>query len=154
MSIQGVDKRNEISRERLIRDTRPFFLRLLAGLGAPFAVAVAGLVLCVMAVFVPALSDVCLLVGLLYALIPRRGVEDVPFRVPHYSGGVDPNEIDSKTGKPKRGRGIAFMGNRGLDNAECWGADTDVKRHWFFWVLPAQVKPKGLCRCASTLSSG
>jgi len=144
MSIQGVDKRNEISRERLIRDTRPFFLRLLAGLGAPFAVAVAGLVLCVIAVCVPALADVCLLVGLLYALIPRRGVEDVPFRVPKYSGGVDPNEIDSKTGKPKRGRGIAFMGNRGQDNAECWGADTDVKRHWFFLGSTGAGKTEGL----------
>ncbi|WP_254813438.1 type IV secretory system conjugative DNA transfer family protein [Xanthomonas campestris] len=144
MSIQGVDKRNEISRERLIRDTRPFFLRLLAGLGAPFAVAVAGLVLCVIAVFVPALADVCLLVGLLYALIPRRGVEDVPFRVPKYSGGVDPNEIDSKTGKPKRGRGIAFMGNRGQDDAECWGADTDVKRHWFFLGSTGAGKTEGL----------
>ncbi|HDS1082346.1 TPA: IcmO-like type IV secretion system protein [Stenotrophomonas maltophilia] len=144
MSIQGVDKRNEISRERLIRDTRPFFLRLLAGLGAPFAVAVAGLVLCVIAVFVPALADVCLLLGLLYALIPRRGVEDVPFRVPKYSGGLDPNEIDSKTGKPKRGRGIAFMGNRGQDNAECWGADTDVKRHWFFLGSTGAGKTEGL----------
>ncbi|MCC8799118.1 hypothetical protein [Xanthomonas euvesicatoria] len=144
MSIQGVDKRNEISRQRLIRDTRPFFLRILAGMGAPFAVGTAGVVLCVVALGVPALADVCLVLGLIYALIPRRGVEDVPLRVPRYTDAPDPNDLDPKTRKPRRGRGIAFMGNRAQDDAECWSADTDVKRHWFFLGSTGAGKTEGL----------
>ncbi|MDQ1090615.1 intracellular multiplication protein IcmO [Xanthomonas sacchari] len=144
MNIQGVDKRDEISRQRLIRDTRPFLLRLLAGMGAPFAVGIAGIVLCIVAVVVPALADVCLLLGLLYTFIPRRGVEDVPLRVPQYTDGIDRNDLDPKTKKPRRGRGIAFMGNRAQDDAECWSADTDVKRHWFVLGSTGAGKTEGL----------
>lgn len=129
--IQGVDKQHEISRSRLIRDTRPLFVRVLASLGSPFGVVVVGTTLIVIALFVPALADLMLFLGVLYLLVPRQAKADMPLRMPKHASKPDPRDLDPKTRKPRLGRGIAFVANRQEDNAEFWEADGDVKRHWF-----------------------
>lgn len=129
--IQGVDKQHEISRSRLIRDTRPLVIRVLAGLGSPGGVAIAGMVLVLVAVIAPAMADLVLVLGLLYLLIPRKADIDMPFRMPAHSGVIDPKDIHPGTRKAQKARGIAFVGNRASDDAEFWEADGDVKRHWF-----------------------
>lgn len=131
VNIQGVDKQHEISRSRLIRDTRPLFVRILDGLGSPAGVLGTGAVLIVLTVFVPALADLMLVLGLLYLLVPRKAQSDMPFRMPAHAAKPDPKDIHPATRKPRLGRGIAFVANRQADNAEFWEADGDVKRHWF-----------------------
>lgn len=129
--IQGVDKQHEISRSRLIRDTRPFFMRVLAGMGSPAGVLMAGASLIMVALMAPALADVCLVFGLAYTLIPRKATEEMPFRMPKTANKLDPKDIHPGTRKPQMARGIAFVGNRESDNAEFWEAKNDVGRHWF-----------------------
>lgn len=129
-TLQGVDKQHEISRSRLIRDTRPLFVRMLAGLGSPPGVLLVGVSLVFIALFA-ALADLALLLGLLYLLVPRKAIVDMPYRAPMHAKVPDPKDLDPKTGKPRLGRGIAFVGNRHEDNAEFWEGAGDVQRHWF-----------------------
>lgn len=142
--LQGVDKQHEISRSRLIRDTRPLVIRMLHGLGSPAGVLIVGLTLVVVTLFMPALADATLLAALLYLAVPRQARLDMPFRMPRHAGKADPKDIHPKTRKPQQGRGIAFVANRTQDDAEFWEADGDVKRHWFMLGSTGAGKTEGL----------
>lgn len=131
--LDGIERQHEISRSRLLRDTRPMFVRILEGMGSPFGLLVAGCALAITCVAAPALADVCAGLALLYLLVPRRKdpAREIPFRLPQASGLIDPNDIHPATGKPQKARGQLFVGNRVSDNAEIWESFSDVVRHWF-----------------------
>lgn len=83
-NLQGVEKQHEISRSRLIRDTRPLIIRMLASVGSPHGVLITGISLVFLTLVAPALADLALLLALLFLLVPRKAHVEMPYRVPKY----------------------------------------------------------------------
>ena len=151
-NLQGVEKQHEISRSRLIRDTRPLIIRMLASVGSPPGVLITGISLVFLALVAPALADLALLLALIFLLVPRKAHVEMPYRVPKYSGTADPNDLDPSSGKARPGRGIAFVGNRREDRAEFWEAAGDVQRHWFILGSTGAGKTEALVSmCVNSL---
>ena len=131
MALQGIEKKHEISRVRILRDTRPLseqVLEMLATLPA-IVIMYVSLVFCL--IFVPPLFEIAFLVGIAYFFVPLSRRADIPLRKRKSLHEMDPNDQNPGTRKAQMARGIGFIGNRSSDNAEIW-ADADLlKTHLF-----------------------
>lgn len=131
MTIQGLSKRDEISRARLQRDTRTLGERTLAALRSLPAIGMVYFLLIGFIVMFPAMFDLGLVIGLAFSIIPLTNESDLPFRMRRSLGGVDPKDLSPGSKKPQRARGIFFLGNRQEDNAEIWAGNEDMRTHVF-----------------------
>ncbi|MEX3556887.1 MAG: TraM recognition domain-containing protein [Burkholderia sp.] len=146
--IQGVTRKQEVQRARIMRDTRQLseqILDLLGRLEVTFGLA---LLVIAFTIAIPALFDVMLLVTVAYVPIVFRRRVDIPFRKRKALGEIDHADLHPGTGKPQRGRGIAFMGNRKEDGLEIWGANEDMRTHVFVLGSTGAGKTEGLTSLA------
>jgi len=131
MALQGVEKKHEIARVRLLRDTRPLHVQVLEMLATMPAICIVYVVLlyCLF-VWIPSF-ELVLLVGVGYAFIPLQAKFDVPLRKRKTLQEIDQNDLDPGTKKPQLARGIGFFGNRMGDKAEVWADSSLMKTHMF-----------------------
>jgi intracellular multiplication protein IcmO len=131
MALQGIEKKHEINRVRILRDTRPMFEQVMEILATLPAVVITYMCLAFCLVFIPPTFELVLLVGVVYFFIPLSRKPDIPLRKRKSLHEIDHNDIHPGTRKAQESRGIGFLGNRISDNAEIW-ADADLlKTHMF-----------------------
>lgn len=98
---------------------------------------VAGAVLLVAAiavVLVPAfamVADLVLAISLLYLwwFSSNARSKRLPLRMPVEAGMPDPGDLDPGNGRPKRARGIMYLGNDRKTGEEIWANDSDARTH-------------------------
>lgn len=131
MALQGIEKKHEIQRSRLMRDTRSMYVQVREMLSSFPALIGAYFIFVGVVVFLPGTFELVLICALGYFFIPFGRKPDIPLRKRESLGEIDHNDLDPKYRKPQKGRGIAFLANRTSDNAEVW-ADADLlKTHVF-----------------------
>ncbi|MBB3923737.1 type IV secretory system conjugative DNA transfer family protein [Xanthomonas arboricola] len=146
--IQGVSRKQEIQRARIMRDTRRISEQVLDFLGRLEVTFGLGLVAIAFTIAVPALFDIMVLLSLAYVPVVFRRKVDIPFRKRKALGEVDQKDLHPGTGKPQQGRGIAFIGNRKEDGLEIWGANEDMRTHVFVLGSTGAGKTEGLTSLA------
>lgn len=148
MAIQGVEQNNEISRPRILRDTRPLSQQLFETFASFEVMLVVYACLLFSLVVMPALFDLALLVGLAYFVIPYLRKPDIPFRMRKSLRKIDKNDRHPGTNQPQKARGIAFIANRISNNAEIWAANEDLRTHMFILGSTGAGKTEGLISIA------
>lgn len=148
MALHGIEKHHEIKRTRILRDTRPLHEQVLEVLASLPAVAITYVCLVFLLVVFPAVFDIVLVLAIGYFFIPLNRKPDIPFRVRQSLHEIDHADIDPKSKKPRKGRGIVFIGNRKSDDAEVWLANADARQHFFFAGSTGAGKTEGLISLA------
>ncbi len=144
MAIHGIEKHHEIKRTRILRDTRPLHEQVLEVLASLPAIAITYVCLVFLLATFPGLFDVVLVFAVGYFFIPLNRKPDIPFRKRQSLHEIDHTDRDPATKKPREGRGIMYIGNRKVDNAEIWLANTDGRQHFFFSGSTGAGKTEGL----------
>jgi len=157
MALQGIEKKHEIERVRILRDTRPMSAQVLEMLATLPAVVIMYVCLAFCLVFIPPLFETALVVGVAYFFVPLSRKPDIPLRKRRSLHEIDPNDRHPGTRKAQMARGILNLGNRVSDNAEVW-ADADLlKTHVFEAGSTGAGKTEGLismCYNALVWASG
>ena len=148
MALQGVTRQQEISRTRLLRDTRRLSEQIFDLLGSLEAVIFIGVLMCVTVVMFPGTFDFVPLLALAYAPIALRKKPDIPFRKRLGLKELDHNDLNPGSGKPQMARGIGFIGNRKEDGMEVWAANEDLRTHIFVLGSTGAGKTEGLTSLA------
>jgi intracellular multiplication protein IcmO len=148
MALQGIEKRNEIRRARILRDVRPLPEQILEFMAGFPAVVITYVCLVFCLVTIPPSFELVLLISVAYFFIPLSRKPDIPFRKRMSLHEIDYNDRHPGTGKPQTSRGIAFLGNRKSDNAEIWAANEDLRTHAFIIGSTGAGKTEGLISIA------
>lgn len=148
MNLQGVTRRQEIRRTRLVRDTRRLSEQILDVLGSFEALCVIAFGMCAAVAIFPAFFDVMVLLALAYGPIALRNKVDIPFRKRAGLREIDAADLHPGTGKPQKARGIGFIGNRKEDGMEVWAANEDLRTHVFVLGSTGAGKTEGLTSLA------
>lgn len=131
MAIRGVEKKQQMKRHSMFRDTRPFFIQILDDLRTPEAVLFIYGGLAAMVFALPALFETILFLGVILYLLMAKTVINIPFRKRMSLHEIDPNDLHPGHGRPMKGRGIGFLGNQMDDDSEIWVANEDLRTHMF-----------------------
>jgi intracellular multiplication protein IcmO len=126
---RGLDKRQEQNPQQLIRDTRTFGQRVSDFFKNSAAITITLIMMAVSLFFVPGLSDIMLLAGLVIFTIAATRKAALPFRLPLSSGRIDYNDTLPGTNKPRKGRGIYYFGNERASDLELWFSNEDMRTH-------------------------
>ena len=146
--LEGVTKRQEIGRTRLLRDTRPVTTQVLEALASFEATVLIGFAMCTLVVVFPATFDFMPILALLYMPIVMRSKVDIPLRKRMGLRELDEGDRHPGTGKPVMARGIGFIGNRKEDGAEIWDSNEGMRTHYFVLGSTGAGKTEGLTSLA------
>src|SRR5436190_22002654 len=115
MRLRGLEERNELSSQLLLRDTRTLGMKIVDFFKDPVNSACLLFAFAVTTFFFPAICELIALIGFLIFIYAytRRGI--LPFRMPQRSKAYDYNDPLPGSAKPRVARGISFFGNRKLD---------------------------------------
>jgi len=119
---------NGLQERQILRDTRPFVIRVGAVLQSRRGAFIhAGL--CVPALAFPGFGPLMLFLSLLGLLVFLSRTIVLPMQIPMHSRiRLDPHNPDPKDGKPQPPNGITFLGNTQIDNLELWTSkDVDTQ---------------------------
>lgn len=145
MAVQrGLDSNQEQNYKRIIRDTRTLAQRMGDFFKNPKGITYL-LVGCSAASFVlPWLSDVLLLSGIaMFAYcIVQKG--KLPFRMPLRSGLLDYNDSLPGSSKPRKARGIYYLGNENSSKKELWFSNDDMRTHMLIFGSTGSGKTQAL----------
>ena len=129
-NIRGVQKQNELTSAKDLRDIRSFGEKLRDSLEKGdliIIVAAMGLAMMWMA---PALMEMTAIFLALFLTYAAKMRFSMPFRVPMAAAIPDPSMLRGKSkGTPPSGKGITYMGNSIIDDKELWFTDDDVRTH-------------------------
>ncbi len=130
----------------LLRDTRPFYVRmnefLQDPLNAAFMLGVGGVILLLIPQFT-AFSDMILIAAVWYVLWLKSIKDKLVFRMPAWSGKKDPG---MRSGKAE---GIMYMGTRKDGSSfwrgeEIWFTNSDIRTHMLYLGTTGSGKTEGL----------
>lgn len=127
--MRGIRSDQEQRGSALIRDTRPLGQRVDAFFKEPNRVALLCVTLGLVALVFPAGADVlayAILGSFAYAMTRH---DTLPFRMPMRSRVRDYNDPLPGSSKPRRARGIYFIGNELGTNKELWFTNDDMRTH-------------------------
>lgn len=127
--LRGIEQRNELDPQMLLRDTRTLGQRTSAFMRNPVNVSCSLSVVGFTAFFYPQISDICLVVGLLGFSWAFTREQTLPFRIPKIAKVKDYNDLKPGIKKPNQARGIAFFGNNKVNNEELWFNNEDMRTH-------------------------
>ncbi len=148
VSLRGLEQHQEQNAQRLIRDTRTIGQRIGDFLKNPSAVSGTLAFAAVVSFFIPALSEFLLIIGagvFLFAITRRPSL---PFRMPLRSERLDYNDTIPGTNKPRKARGIYFVGNELRSNEEIWLANEDMRTHMLIFGSTGSGKTETLVSLA------
>src|SRR3546814_19707207 len=81
----------------------------------------------------PGMADLISLLGWFYSCVvfskDKRNPVCLPLKLPMTSGIVDPNQIDLKTRRPDKAKGIKYIGNARETGDQLWQAKADATTH-------------------------
>ena len=129
-NIRGVQKQNELTSTKDLRDIRTFGERIRDSLEKGDLIVIVAAVGLAMMWMLPALMEVLAVLIALFLFYAARMRFSMPFRVPMAAGIPDPSMLRTKSkGAPPVGKGITYMGNSIIDDKELWFTDDDVRTH-------------------------
>lgn len=127
--MRGIDSRHEIDPRMLLRDTRTVGQRINDFLKDPTHGAILLGTLAAIGFYVPAVVDICLLLGICLFLYAITRQQKLPFRLPQVAGVKDYNDLKPGSGQPNMARGISFFGNVKSSDEELWFTNEDMRTH-------------------------
>jgi intracellular multiplication protein IcmO len=128
--IRGSLQKSELSEENLVRDTRGLVTRFIDWLRIPGNMMTFVFAFAVVALFFPAIADICLLVAGLLTVFGLTRSEKTPLKLPIQSGLMDAHERNPATGKAQLSGGIFYLGNELRTGKEVWLTNSDCRQHF------------------------
>ncbi len=141
---RGLDKKQEQNPQRLIRDTRTFGQRVSDFFKNPVAVSISLGMMAVTVFFVPGISDVILIIGIIFCLISLTQKLTLPFRIPQSAKVKDHNDPIPGSNKPRMSRGIYYFGNEQVTESELWFGNDDMRTHALIFGSTGSGKTEAL----------
>ncbi|MGB6976823.1 MAG: TraM recognition domain-containing protein [Gammaproteobacteria bacterium] len=146
--LRGLEKRHEQDPSLLIRDTRTGWQRFTDFLKNPLAVVFTLVLLASVGFFIPAITDVTVIIGLWIFLYTYTRKTTLPFRLPMRSKALDYNDPKPGSNKPQQARGIYFFGNELKTDLELWFANEDMRTHALIFGSTGSGKTEALISIA------
>lgn len=126
---RGLDQDQEQTSSMLIRDTRTMGQRIVDFFKNPNAVSLVMVLSGVAVFFLPHITDLLLVGGVLIFWIAKSQRFILPFRLPKMANCKDYNNIASGSNKPRDAEGIYFFGNDRKTDDELWFTNDDMRTH-------------------------
>lgn len=145
---RGLEYKHEVNPHRNLRDARRFGERINDWFGTPLGAGFTLMILGGSTLFFPSLADVALVLGLLQLWYIRTRKQVLPFRIPLRANLIDFNDLAPGTKKPRKSRGIFFLGNQLSDNSELWLANEDMRTHMLIFGTTGAGKTEMLVSLA------
>ncbi len=125
---RGLSKNQEQVSSQLIRDVRPLGQRIKDFILKPINSVICFATLVVVAMTLPAFSDLIFLCILILYLFAISQVYTLPFRLPMRARAKDYNDLNP-LGKPRMSSGIYHFGNEKGTQDELWFTNDDMRTH-------------------------
>lgn len=152
---RGLERKHEQNAERLIRDTRTAGQRVADFFKNPMAVSITLVMLAVGVYFLPGVSDLVFITGLIVFSISITRRSTLPFRIPQSAKVKDYNDPQPGSNKPRMSRGIFFFGNDLHSKEELWFGNEDMRTHALIFGSTGSGKTEALISIAhNTLLQG
>mgnify|MGYP003365252512 FL=1 len=152
--IQGPLDRHIVGGAGFYRDTRRLDQIVWASLADPIC-AIFPLVLTALALFVPALFEIWLLVGIPYTCLVLMRTPVLPMRMPRFIRRRDPNYPDRGTGRPGKALGDWLMFVDRLTGQPGYLSTNDMRTHCIVAGTTGAGKTKTLlCKQANVVAQG
>lgn len=142
--LRGLEEQHELSPQLLLRDTRTLGMKIVDFFKDPINSASLVMGFAIAAFFLPALTDIIALVGILIFIYAYTRTSKLPFRMPLRSMAKDYNDPLPGSTKPHKARGISFFGNRRSDNDELWFNNEDMRTHVLIFGSTGSGKTEAL----------
>ncbi|HVV69307.1 MAG TPA: TraM recognition domain-containing protein [Gammaproteobacteria bacterium] len=149
-ALRGLEQNQEQNYSQLLRDTRTVGQRIRDFFRNSFAVAMSLVFGAVAGVFFPALTEFIFMFGVLFFLIGLAVTRKLtlPFRMPQRCGEPDYNDPAPGSNKPRKARGIYFLGNEIKTKEELWFANDDMRTHMLVFGSTGSGKTEALVSIA------
>jgi len=141
---RGLERKHEQNAQRLIRDTRTFGERVADYFKNPIAVAITITMFAVSVFFIPALTDLIFVMGIIFFMISMTRRSILPFRIPQSAKVKDYNDPLPGGFKPRMSRGIYFFGNDLKTKEELWFSNEDMRTHVLIFGSTGSGKTEAL----------
>jgi intracellular multiplication protein IcmO len=141
---RGLDLRHEQDQLQLIRDTRTLGQRFTAFLSDSLSVAILFVFMAIANVIFPEVSDFLLLIAIVIFFYTYTRKATLPFRMPQVSGAPDFNDPLPGSNKPRKARGIAYLGNDRETSEELWFTNDDMRTHLLIFGSTGSGKTEAL----------
>ena len=145
---RGLERKHEQDPRLILRDTRTFGMRLEDFFKNPPMVAMTIAGMAATGFVIPSVADILFLIGVICFLIAYTRVTALPFKLPMSAGVKDYNDPIPGTAKPRKSRGIYFLGNELLTNAELWFSNDDMRTHMLIFGSTGSGKTVALTSIA------
>ncbi len=149
-ALRGLEHNQEQNYARLLRDTRSIWQRINDFFKNSMAVA-ATLVFCAgVGFFVPELAEFVFIIGVAMFFIAMMVTRKLtlPFRMPQRCEAPDYNDPAPGSNKPRKARGIYFLGNEIKSREELWFANDDMRTHMLVFGSTGSGKTEALVSLA------
>ena len=144
MGIRGLEEQHELSPQLLLRDTRTTGMKIVDFFKNPVNSAILMFSFASAAFLLPAVTEIITFTGVCVFLYAYTRKSRLPFRMPQRSKADDYNDLLPGSNKPRKARGIAFFGNRRLDNDELWFNNDDMRTHVLIFGSTGSGKTEAL----------
>ena len=130
-----------------LRDTRPMSVRIAIAMRNPMAAGCSLLGISCFCLVYPALTNIVLLIGLLFWWWFVRKPYKLPLRLPAQSNAKDAN--DPSPGKGGKAAGIMYVGTEQTDTEELWMTNSDLRTHFLILGTTGSGKTEALVSLAA-----
>ncbi len=145
---RGLERKHEQDPRLMLRDTRTFGMRVSDYFKNPPMVAMTIVGMAATAFVLPAFADLFFILGITFFLVAFTRVTALPFKLPMSAGVKDYNDPIPGTSKPRKSRGIYFIGNELQTNAELWFSNEDMRTHMLIFGSTGSGKTVALTSIA------
>lgn len=146
--MRGIESRNEVDPNLLLRDTRTFGQRMGHFFSDPTNVSVVLITLAAATFYLSEAAFFMLVIGVLIFLYTFSRKQMLPFRLPKIANVKDFNDLKPGIKTPNMSRGISFFGNDLKSNEELWFANEDMRTHALIFGSTGSGKTEALISIA------
>ena len=148
MAIRGLEERQELQPQLLLRDTRTLGMKFIDFFKDPVNSAILMIAFALAAFFFAPMTEFIALVGFVLFLYAYTRHFSLPFRMPQRSNAYDQNDPLPGSTKPRKARGIAFFGNSRQSSEELWFNNDDMRTHVLIFGSTGSGKTEALVSLA------
>ncbi|OGT47759.1 MAG: phosphoesterase [Gammaproteobacteria bacterium RIFCSPHIGHO2_12_FULL_41_20] len=148
MAIRGLEEKQELQPQLLLRDTRTLGMKFVDFFKDPVNSAILMIAFALAAFFFAPMTDFITLIGFFLFLYAYTRRFSLPFRMPQRSNAYDQNDPLPGSTKPRKARGISFFGNSRLSGEELWFNNDDMRTHVLIFGSTGSGKTEALISLA------
>ncbi len=145
---RGLERKHEQDPRQMLRDTRTFGMRVSDFFKNPLLVSVTIAGIAVVGFVLPSFADIFFIIGVIMFVVGMTRVTTLPFKLPMSAGVKDYNDPIPGTTKPRKSRGIYFIGNELVTNEELWLSNDDMRTHMLIFGSTGSGKTVALTSIA------